>query len=100
MTRSEYKKEVINMKIEKFTVTLELNKCTGRFKILKIFDNRTREDVTKKYFELCPTFKSGFMDTADVMESLNWCLNGDSSHYKISYGRENKTHIAHAYIFD
>ena len=85
----------------KFTVTLESNKHTRHFKILQIFDNRTCEDVTNKHFELSPTFSDGFLNEHDLMESLNWCLNGDSSKYKIKYGQGNKeTQLAYAYIFD
>lgn len=85
----------------KFTVTLESNKRTRHFKILQIFDNRICENVTDKHFELSPTFKDGFINADDAMESLNWCLNGDSSKYKIKYGQGNKeTQLAYAHIFD
>lgn len=85
----------------KFTVTLESDKHTRHFKILQIFDNRICEDVTDKHFELSPTFKDGFIDAADAMESLNWCLYGDSSKYRLKYGQgNNETQLAYAYIFD
>lgn len=85
----------------KYIVTLESNKITRHFKILQITDNKTGEDITEKRLEWAPALKGDLGEARDVAESLNWCLNGDSSKYKLKYGQGNKeTQIAYAYIFD
>ena len=85
----------------KYIVTLESDKNTKHFKILQIVDNRTGEDITDQRFEWAPSLKGDIGMEHDVKESLNLCLYGDSSKYRLKYGQGNKeTQLAYAYIFD
>lgn len=64
-----------------------------------VFDNRTgeywnRERIAERGIEK-------FGDLADLKESANWNLNGDSAKYRFMWGQSCKARsTGYAYIFD
>lgn len=84
----------------KLVVTVESDKKTKRLKTISVFDNRIDRDTTEEVLKSAPAIKS-FSDINDMKESLNWCLAGDDSKYKLKFGQGNsKTQTGYAYIFD
>ena len=84
----------------KLVVTVESNKKTKQIKTMSVFDNRINRDTTEEVLKSAPSV-ARFSDLDDMKESLNWCLAGDSSKYKVKFGQGNKdTQTGYVYIFD
>lgn len=84
----------------KLVVTVESNKKTKQLRTLFVFDNRINRDTTEEVLKSAPAIHN-FSDLDDMKESLNWCLAGDSSKYRVKFGQGNKeTQIGYVYIFD
>lgn len=83
----------------KFFVHLVYNKAEGFIATLQVYDNRTKE-----YWPLEEIENRGirqFMDEDDLKETLNWCMNGDSSKYCLKWELSNPYQAyGKAYIFD
>jgi hypothetical protein len=82
----------------KFVITVESNKKDRKIKTISIFDNRTQqyrpEYIKERGIEW-------FLNMADMKETLNWNLNGDSSKYQFKWGQTvNGVSEGRAYIFD
>lgn len=86
------------IKDAKFIVKVESSKDTNKIKIVTIFDNRSQEYLTDEYIK--ERNVKHFLDLADLKETLNWNLNGDSSKYQFEWGWSGKDRSEGvAYIF-
>lgn len=66
---------------------------------VSVFDNRTNEYWTKERIK--ERGIEHFLDVADMKETLNWNLNGDSNKYQFKWGQSSKLKSeGRAYIFD
>ena len=83
----------------KFIITIESDKTTKRIKTISVYDNRI-----EKYLDNTFIKERGikfFLNVDDLKETLNWNLNGDSSKYKLKWGKSSKTTSeGFAFIFD
>ena len=84
----------------KLVVTVESDKKTKRLRTVSVFDNRINRDTTEEVLKSAPAIQN-FSDLDDMKESLNWCLAGDDSKYKLKFGQgNNETQTGYVYIFD
>ncbi|TAN67688.1 hypothetical protein WS9_007555 [Paraclostridium sordellii 8483] len=83
----------------KFIINVESDKATKKIKTISVYDNRI-----EKYLDDAFIKERGivyFLNVEDLKETLNWNLNGDSSKYKLKWGRSSKTTSeGFAFIFD
>lgn len=83
----------------KLVVEVESEKGSDRITTVSVFDNRENDYWSEDRIE-----EKGiewFLNMADMKETLNWNLNGDSSKYQFKWGQSGKSRsTGYAYIFD
>lgn len=83
----------------KLVVRVISDKITRKIETVSVFDNRTKEFWPEERIK-----KRGirwFLDIADLKETLNWNLNGDSRKYQFTWGQSGKnTSEGVAYVYD
>lgn len=83
----------------KLIVNVESNKQDKSIKTISVFDNRTNEYWTEEQIQERGVFY--FLNIADLKETLNWNLNGDSSKYQFKWGQSGKCKSeGRAYVFE
>lgn len=83
----------------KLIVTIQSKKGENRIETVSVFDNRENKEWTKE--RIAEQGIETFFDVADLKESLNWNLNGDSSKYQFQWEQSTKQiSKGKAYIFD
>ena len=83
----------------KLVVKVEGNKSTREIITKSVFDNRTQTYWTDGHIRERGINK--FINIEDMIESLNWNLNGDSSKFQFKWGLGGKnTTDGMAYVFD
>ena len=83
----------------KLVIRVEGNKHTKKIITRDVFDNRTQSYWTDEHIRERGIKK--FINIEDMIESLNWNLNGDSSKFQFKWGQGTKDCTEGvAYIFD
>ena len=83
----------------KLIVKIESNRDTKSIQTTSVYDNREQAYWTKE--RIIERGITNFMNLDDLKETLNWCLNGDSSKYQFTWGKSlGKISEGVAYIFD
>lgn len=82
----------------KLVITVESDRCSGLINTISVFDNRTNNYWGAEQIKERGILQ--FLNTADMKETLNWNLNGDSSLYQFKWGQSSrKFSEGIAYIF-
>ena len=95
------KPELIYKENKKPTLTfiVSSNKKTSRIITLGVFDNRTQEYWTTEH--IISRGVSHFNDMDDMKDTINWCVNGDSTEYYVKKGPSRGLCTSwYVYVFD
>lgn len=83
----------------KLVIEVESEKGSNRITTLSVFDNR--ENAYWSDDRIKERGVEWFLNMADMKETLNWNLNGDSSKYQFKWGQSGKDRsTGRAYIFN
>lgn len=85
------------IKNAKLVVRVISDKMNGTIKTASIFDNRTNEYWNDNRIESRGV--TSFSDVSDMKATLNWCLNGDESKYRLVWGGQTGNHISEGYAY-
>ena len=89
----------INSEKAKLIFTVISDKKTHSIRTQSVFDNRTQEEWTDEHIDSRGV--RDFIDTADMKETINWCVDGDEDKYRLKWGQSCKTDTTgYAYVFD
>ena len=82
----------------KLIIEVESKRRTHEITTVSVYDNRTRthrpELIRERGIEW-------FLNMKDMVETLNWNLNGDGKKFRFKWGQSSKTRsTGYAYIFD
>lgn len=88
-----------NSEKAKLIFTVISDKKTHSIRTQSVFDNRTQEEWTDEHINSRGV--RDFSDTADMKETINWCVYGDADKYRLKWGQSGNTNTTwYAYIFD
>lgn len=88
-----------SLKNAKLVIKVEGNKTTREIITKSVYDNKAQAYWTDEHIQERGIKR--FINIEDMIESLNWNLNGDSSKFQFRWGQSGKYNTdGIAYVFD